>query len=368
MSLNFQNEPFFIIGSGRSGTTMLRLMLNEHHRLSIGGESGFIATLIKQLPLKSPLSQDEKHLAFDLISNHWRWKNFYLVSNQVVDLDQLKSSQIEQKLPNKKLWDVISSLEQPLLCEVIDTVFRNFANPERKSRWGDKTPQYVREVSHLHEVFPHAKFIHLIRDGRDVCISLRNLGWGGSTIKRKAQYWCKEVNVACEAGKKLDSELYLEIRYEDLVLKTEETLKTICTFLGEEYDNRMLSFHKSATKKCIGLTYHLKTRRPPDPSDTYRWRREMSWIEVALVEAYAGKTMDRVGQKRRFRGLLRLIPYSLRIFDNLNQKFRRIFTPTNQDREFLTLPNYAYFFYYLIRPLRLLGKYTLIAWKTFLPT
>lgn len=366
MNSNSQNGPFLIIGSGRSGTTMLRLMLNEHPRLSVGGESGFITTLMEQLPLDLPLSQDDKHLAFDIISNHWRWKNFYLVSNQIVNSNLLEDPRIQQTLPNEKLLDVISSLEQPLLCELIDAVFCNFANPDKKPRWGDKTPQYVKEVNKLHKVFYDAKFIHLIRDGRDVYISLRNLGWAGSTIKQKAQHWCKAVNMACEVGRELDDELYLEITYEDLVLKTEETLKTICTFLGEEYDSRMLNFHKGATKKCIDLPYHLKTRRPPDPADTYRWRKEMSLMDVALFEAYAGITMDLVGQTRHFQGPVRLIFPSLRAVGNLNKKFRRIFIPTKKDRELLTLTDSAYFLYYLLRPIRLLGKYTLTVWKRLL--
>ncbi len=372
MSSKSQNEPFFVVCCPRSGSTMLRLMLNEHPRLGVPDESFFLADLMNKLPLNSPLSQEDKRLAFDIISNHERWVN-----------PKFKF----RAASNEKLWDIISSLEQPLLSELIDAVFRNCTNLENKPRWGDKTPAYIHEINRLHRVFPTAKFIHLIRDGRDVCISLRTLYlnnrhkegletrrfmWHlGRTIPVAAKFWGKSVDAGIESGQKLVPELYLEIHYEDLILRTEDTLKHLCSFLGEEYDDRMLSFYKSASKSTMkepeSFQPHAKTHRPPDPSDTYRWRTEMSLMDVALVEAFAGKTMDRVGQTRRFRGPLRLIPYSLRVFDNLNKKFRRIFIPTDKDRELLTLPDSAYFLYYLLRPIRLIGKYAHIAWKSFLP-
>ena len=360
MNSKYQNEPFFIIGSGRSGTTMLRLMLNDHPRIRIPRETAFLPELMARLPLNSPLSEDDKRLAFDLISNHRKWESWAVTP--------------------ENLENTISSLKQPLLCQLIDAIYHNCSNPDSKPRWGDKTIVCTQEVERVHQVFPNAKFIHLVRDARDVCISFRQAylrepesdAWkkNGQYISNAASHWCKQVEAAAESGTKLGSDLYLEIRYEELVLKTEETLKGVCAFIEEEYDSRMLSFYKNSAIKEMAIDkphnaqHHTKTRRPPDPTDTYRWRREMSWIEVALVEAYAGKTMDRVGQTRQFQGTMKLAPYIPLILD----KFRRLFILSKHDREFLELPSYAYFLYYLIRPIRLIGKYTFIAWKQLLPT
>ncbi|WP_144054230.1 sulfotransferase [Pleurocapsa sp. PCC 7319] len=369
MSSKFQNEPFFLVSCPRSGSTMLRLMLNEHPRLRVPDESFFLTELMNKLPLNSPLSQEDKRLAFDIISNHERWAN-----------PKFKF----RAASNKKLWDTISCLKQPLLSQLIDAVFRNCTHLKNKPRWGDKTPQYISDINRLHQVFPSAKFIHLIRDGRDVCISLRTLYlnnrhkeghvirrflWhAGRTIHSAAKLWHKSVEAGIESGLKLPTESYLEIHYEDLILRTEDTLKNICSFIGENYDDRMLGFYKNSSKETMkepeAFQPHAKTHRPPTPSDTYRWRTEMNLIEVALFESYAGKTMDRIGQTRHFRGALKFIPYNLRAFD----KLRRIFIPTNQDRELLELPDFAYFLYYVLRPIRLLVKYTLITGKRFLPT
>ena len=264
-----QNEPFFIIGSGRSGTTMLRLMLNDHPRIRVPRETNFLPKLMERLPLNSPLSEDDKRLALDMISNHWKWKTW------AVNPERLETT--------------ISSLNQPFLGELIDAIYHNCSNPEHKSRWGDKTILCTSEVENLHQVFPNTKFIHIVRDARDVCISFRNAylrdpdnpAWkeDGKYISHAASHWCNKVTAAVESGKKLGSDLYLEIRYEELVLKTEETLKLICAFIEEEYDSRMLSFYKNGAIKETDFNkphhnqHHSKTRRPPDPSDTYRWRR-----------------------------------------------------------------------------------------------
>ena len=153
MNSNFQNEPFFNIGSGRSGTTMLRLMLNDHPRIRVPRETAFLPKLMDRLPLNSPLSEDDKRLAFDLISNHFKWEAWAVTP--------------------ERLGDTISSLKHPLLGQMIDAIYHNCSNPESKPRWGDKTIVCTKEVERVHRVFPNAKFIHIIRDARDVCISFR---------------------------------------------------------------------------------------------------------------------------------------------------------------------------------------------------
>ncbi len=320
MSSKPQKEPMFIVASGRSGTTMLRIMFNNHSCINMPSAAYFLPQLMERLPLNSPLSEEQKRLAFDLLSNHEEWESW-------ADAPE-------------RLWDTISSLQQPLLGQLIGAIFHNCNNPENKPRWGSKTLSLNTKMESVHQVFPNAKFIHIIRDARDVCLSLRNAylrqpdndSWRrkGQSISKATSHWCTNVEAIVQSGKKLGPDLYLEIRYEDLVLKTEETLKQVCAFIGEEYDSKMLSFYNTGPIKEKEIDFP-KIRRPPEPSDTARWRTEMNLVEVALIEAYAGKTMDRVGQTRRFRGLLRLIPYSLIPFII----FRRIFTPTNKARKIL---------------------------------
>ncbi|WP_071590739.1 sulfotransferase [Synechococcus sp. PCC 7336] len=288
----FDNTPFFIVGSDRSGTTMLRLMLNMHSRLRIPRESWFIPELMDSFSIDRPLTPQEVKDAFQLIANHRRWQ--------------------EWEISNDELMAVLTNLNQPTLSELIDAIFRHCSNPLGKPRWGDKTPKYVHEVLRLHELFPNAKFIHVIRDGRDVCLSLGGVGWYGHSIEDIANYWSHSVTSGISAGNELGGKYYLQINYEDLVLKTEAMLKNICHFLGEHYEPELNHFYLKSSGEISPWekenSIHSKVSRPPSPSDINRWKTAMSKVHLAIFEAYAGSAMDTVGQKRYFSGLLRPLP------------------------------------------------------------
>ena len=280
--------PFFVVGSDRSGSTMLRLMLNEHSRLHVPRESHFLRDLMDRLPLSSPLDEGALFVAPRMISEHPRWKDW--------------------EISGHELREAIMSLSEPTLGELIGRVFQISCRRAKKSRWGDKTPPYVKEISRLHRVFPGAKFVHIIRDARDVCLSQRR-AWH-HTWHHSAELWSQMVRAGIEQGRSIGRDSYLEVAYEDLVRHSGPTLRRICAFLDEEYEPRMLEFHRAAALNIAPWEKHLhaKTVRPPQESDAFRWRREMSWIQVALVEAAAGPTMDLVGQQRLYRRLLVIFP------------------------------------------------------------
>jgi hypothetical protein len=173
----------------------------------------------------------------------------------------------------------------------------------------EKLPENSFRVRWLSAIFPAARFIHIIRDGRDVALSLRQRGWDGVTTYDFAENWRDDVSGAVNAGRALGPEMYLEVSYEDLVLRTEPTLRRICAFLREDFEDVMLHFYEGAENEIPTWEsqYHEKTRRPPQVNDVQRWKREMSGLHVAIFESVAGRTMDQVGYPRRFRGLSRLL-------------------------------------------------------------
>jgi hypothetical protein len=286
-------DPFFVVGIYRSGTTMLRLMLNEHSRLHVPPESFFLVDLMDRLPMNAPLNQSDLQVAFQTIAGHRRWAQW-----QIAD-DDLRAA--------------IFSLREPSLSDLINNVFLLSCRRARKVRWGDKTPYYLEEIGRLHQLFPRAKFVHIIRDARDVCFSLRQVGWFGYHLHQIAGYWRRVVSAGVHVGRRLGPDLYLQIAYEDLVHRSEAVLRQICAFLGEAYEAEMLQFytHAATTLTPTEKEFHVKTFRSPEPSDTDRWRREMNFMQVATVEAIAGSAMDLVGQARQFRGALRLWPLML---------------------------------------------------------
>jgi hypothetical protein len=279
-------QPFFVVGSDRSGTTWLRLMLNEHSRLTVPRESHFLVELVAALPLTGRLDREKAELAVQIITGHRRWPDWNIEAGEVVA--------------------AVSKLEHPSLARIVDVVFR--LGGGSKPRWGDKTPIYVRHISKLAEVFPGARFIHVIRDGHDVCLSLETAGWFEDTMWHRARYWNEIVSLGRSQGARLGPERYLEVHYEDLVLNTAETLRRLCSFLGEDFEDGMLESHRSAGENIAPweAKIHAKTMRPPESSDVRRWKREMGTLSIAVIECVAGGLMDALGQERRFR--TRLLP------------------------------------------------------------
>lgn len=270
-------SPFFIVGSGRSGTTILRLMINMHSRLRVPRESWFLIPLLDGLPLKNPLTEEEKAQAYEMISTHSRWKDWECGD------DVLRAAIFSEKVTD--------------LASLVNEVFRECAGMRGKARWGEKTPKYSYYVTKLHEVFPSAKFIHLYRDARDTCVSMRNGGWCEGQIHRIARQWTGMTRAA-RLGLALGPERYLEVSYEDLVTEPEKNLRLICDFLEEPYEPEMLNFYRTAAKETAPWedSLHVKTRNPVGVANIGGWRKELSPWELWVVESYASSTMKQLGQ------------------------------------------------------------------------
>ena len=166
-----------------------------------------------------------------------------------------------------------------------------------KSLVGDKTPRYVRSIPTLHGLWPEAKFVHLIRDGRDVCLSALEWKSGGELARRfetwktdpvatAGVWWDWLVRLGREAGRDLGSALYREVRYESLVSGPAEECTKLCEFLGIPYDGAMLRFHEEREREAPGLSAKGSWKRVT--TGLRDWRTELSGEDVELFEAAAG--------------------------------------------------------------------------------
>ena len=284
MRTDRSNAPFFVLGAARSGTTLLRLMLNRHPRLAIPPESHFLIPLLRELPVDRLLSPAEIRRTAEIIIRHPRFATWHVPANVLVESFGRK--------------------ERSYLRELIDWCFRLEISRSGKPRWGDKTPRYYECWEQVVSLFPEAKLIHLIRDGRDVSASLRRVGWHGRTEFERAQYWSSRVSMAHQALRRLGPETCMIVRYEDLVLNSEPVLKDICMFLEEEFAPTMLRFFEDAEEHVPDFDgpVHPKINRPPAKGDVQRWRRESTWLRVLLFESIAGRALDQARYRRMFGG------------------------------------------------------------------
>jgi hypothetical protein len=279
------DAPFFMVGSGRSGTTLLRLILASHSRLFIPPETYFLLPLTAQLPADRVLTGAEVTRAVAIITGHFRWPDMG------IDAAVFASK--------------AAALPQPTLRDVVEIIYATHLAREGKQRWGDKTPPYIRIVPALAGLYPEARFIHLVRDGRDVAKSFQSVGWYGPLLHKNTSEWCEAMAVDRRLAASPLAGRFLKVRYEDLVRSTEEVTRGICEFLGEAYEPQMLSWQQQVDHLVPRREMHIheKLRRPPGASDIERWRREMTAWEIFVSEAFMGRDLVRAGYARRFQSV-----------------------------------------------------------------
>ncbi len=254
-------------------------MLNAHSRLRVPHETHFLRPLLARFPLQGILNREQIIEAREIVKHEGWWRRW--------------------KCPEETLDQCLDGQQPMDLATLISRVYVGTSGMEEHARWGDKTPIYALDIPQLAIVFPQAKFIHLIRDARDVVISIRNAGWLDRDLRRICQMWSGFTRDAVTHGRPMGDSKYLEVRYEDLVDDTERELRRICAFLGEEFDPGMLESHISQSKEISILKkeFHSKLNRVPSVCDKARWKKEMHPLEVAVVESHTGQVMTLVGQK-----------------------------------------------------------------------
>lgn len=277
-----------VVGVGRSGTTLLRLMLDSHPELAIPPETGFLPAI----------NQRREELAAetlaDLLVAAPQWPDFHL-----------DESELRAELGRLRPFSPAAGAR----C-----FYRLYARRFGKRRWGDKTPVYGRHMPAIEELLPEARFVHLIRDGRDVALSLRPLWFApGQDARTLAGYWREGIEAARRDAPSCRH--YLETRYEDLIAEPVRVLSQVCDFLDLPYTSEMLAYPARAAARlgevrdqqqpggplvtrAQRLGQHPFLTAPPRPDRAGRWRQEMSSADVGEFEAVAGDLLDALGYER----------------------------------------------------------------------
>jgi hypothetical protein len=205
--------------------------------------------------------------------------------------------------------DAVLATREPIsYADFVARLFDRYGELRGKQLVGNKTVILVRSIATLHELWPHAKFVHLIRDGRDVALSaigwrrieklVRDFPiWREDPVSAAAAWWEWHLRPALGDGSALGAELYHEIRYESLVTRPADEMRRVCAFLGIAYDEALLRFHEGRTRAESGLDAK-HAWLPPTPG-LRDWRRDMSCDEVERFEAVAGDLLSELGYPRR---------------------------------------------------------------------
>jgi hypothetical protein len=286
-------NPFvFIVGCPRSGTTLLRHILMAHPQIAVTPESHWVPVWFEQRRGLTPDGMVTPEL-IDLLLEHPRFARLRIGREELVRL---------------------MANGQPLSYSAFVTgILDLYGKKKHKPLVGNKTPQYVQRMRTLHSLWPGARFIHLIRDGRDVRLSVANWSktpqtrlarlstWKDDPASTTALWWESNVRRGRESGKSLGPGLYYEVRYECLVARPREECSAICAFLSVPYDEAMLRFHEGQKRSDVMSSANgaWLPWRPVVPG-LRDWRTQMSSEDVERFEAIAADLLDELGYPRAF--------------------------------------------------------------------
>jgi hypothetical protein len=268
-----REPPLLLLGVRRSGTTLLRVMLDGNPELAIPDESYFIPQLAARH--SGPIDADE-------------------FVDDLRRLPTLREWNLPVEAVRDRVRDGMSS------GEAVAAIYEAYAERQGKRRWGDKTPMYMQHLPLLDELFPAALYVHLIRDGRDAALSF--LSMPGGVVTRTwahprsaadfACQWRTEIAAARRLGRKVGPARYREVRYEEFVADPAATLRSICDFAALPHDPRMLDY---TGRVDVSAKPHQQRLKQAPTTGVRDWRKDMSPEDVAAFEAIAADMLKACG-------------------------------------------------------------------------
>ena len=262
-----EKPPIFIIGCPRSGTTLVRVILDTHPNICCGPETHLIGN-IKTL--------NEK------IDKNWK---------------RLEPYGLSKDIHVKKLSDLFKIYHN------------NYMKSKKKQRWAEKTPDNIFYVDFINKLFPNCQFINIIRDGRDVVCSYKER-WGSKTIFTAIKKWNKIIDLTYEYRTKFNKERYMEIRYEEMVSNPEKETKRMMIFLGEKWIPELLEHHTKQhdfwfnIKTGENIDFEKEKRplrhspsKPIFQSSVGKWKKNLNTVEKAIIKISLKENLKKMGYK-----------------------------------------------------------------------
>lgn len=272
MQASFVSQPVFLVGAERSGTTLLRLMLDHHSQLTWCNEFEYAIDLISDTDLPQ-------------LDTYYRW----LETHRIFQATKFK---------------IDSNLDYP---QLINSFLIQKRTRERKQLVGATVH---RHFDRLLRIWPDAKFIHIVRDGRDVARSCIGMGWAGN-VWTGIDRWIKAENLWTELSKSLSEEQKIEVSYESLISQPDRVLEDLCDFIGISFDPGMLTYDRTTS-------YDL-----PDPKFVHQWKHKLSEKDIQLVESKIANMLLERNYQLSGLPLIKISPARKKIL-RLQDKLKRI--------------------------------------------
>lgn len=268
-------NPIFIVGCPRSGTTLLQRMLDAHPEVAIAPETHFMQYFWNHRSSFGNLQEDE---------------NFRHLLNQLIAIPEFGEMGI-----NTNQFVEIAWQKERTYQSLFEQLLQEFKTIKNVSVVGEKTPNHILFLTPLKEFFPKARFINIIRDPRGVVNSWRSVPWSSGKITQDAQRWRGHVVQALNCPQSLQSSLFT-IFYETLLREPEKKLRSICHFLELEYSPIMLNYYQNSGDINLEREpWKKQSLNPIDLDRLNRWKNELSSQQIKDIEAVTWWEMKQLG-------------------------------------------------------------------------
>ena len=278
-------DPIFIIGTERSGSNLIRLILNAHSRIAV------------------PHPPHILHYFSPLAASYGDLNREANLRRLVRDVLRLLDTHIYPWEVEIDTEAVIRDARPRTLLGIMAAIYDQYLAWSGKARWGCKSTFMIHHTDTVLRSFPGGKLIWLVRDPRDVAVSSRKAVFSPFHPYYTALLWQDQQRIGLDLEAKLPKRSLMRVRYEDLLARPEETVRTMCAFLGEAFEQEMLRFYEtpSARKSSTLSASWGNTDGPILATNRGRYKAELTEQEVRIVEGVAHEPMTRLGYEAQYR-------------------------------------------------------------------
>ncbi|MGF1540038.1 MAG: sulfotransferase [Pleurocapsa sp.] len=274
---------FLMIGTQRSGSNLLRLMLNQISEIAAPHPPHILQRLMPLLANYGDLELTE---------------SFQVLVDDVCRLVELNPVPWEGVSLNRE--EVTLRCRERSLIAIFCAVYDILGETWGAKQWCCKSLANVNYLPQIDAYLPNAKYIYLYRDGRDVALSFQKAVVGEKHIFNIAQNWAKAQRLAIQMRDRLTPERFHSVSYENLTENPETTLKGLCEFLQVEYTPAMLDFHSSSEASNAAASSALwgNVTKPVMQNNTKKFLKSATDEEITIFELVAGDVLDALGYER----------------------------------------------------------------------
>ncbi len=301
----------FMIGTQRSGSNLLRLMLNQQAAIAAPHPPHILERFIPLLPHYGDLEAES---------------NFELLIDDICRMIEINPVSWEGVCLERSI--VKAACGEPTLMAIYGAVYDLMSEAKDALVWCCKSLANVHFLAQIDEFFPDARYLYLYRDGRDVALSFRRAVVGDKSYYHLAKHWHVEQQLAFNLREKIAERDYFALSYEELVTLPERTLKKMMHHFKIPFDKAMLNFNESvdaiATAKSGSLWANVQ--QPVIKGNTRKFLKEASRENIRIFELVAGESLDMLGYDRAYTEKGEVFEFSeaeIRTFEEENERLKR---------------------------------------------